>query len=117
MARRKEQMRETTDDLVRDVTNAAFKQTDDMTAHRYEYVTVEQSAPASGGDEKFARRVKMRKICKDIIDRCQTLSQLINKRTLTPVEQARLAKLEQKKQVYEHDKVNNSWTYTLDESL
>ena len=114
MARRKEQMRETTDDLVRDVTNAAFKHKDDMSTRRYEYVTVEQAAPAGGSDEKFARRLKMREIYKDAVGRCATLDQLIAKRQLAPAEQAKLAELEQKKKLYEQDKTNHTWSYADD---
>lgn len=109
MARRKEQMRETQDDLVRDVTNDAFSHKDDTSARRYEYVTVEQTV-AAGGDEKFARRVKIRSIYKDTIVRCKFLSELLCKRVLKPSEQARLAELKQLKQLAEQsDSVK--WSY------
>ncbi len=109
MARRKEQMRETQDDLVRDVTNDAFSHKDDTSARRYEYVTVEQTA-AAGGDEKFARRVKIRAIYKDTVDRCKFLSELLCKRPLKPSEQARLTELKQLKQLAEQSD-SAKWGY------
>ena len=96
--RRKDQMRETQDDLVRDVTNDAFRHKDDTSARRYEYVTVEQTT-SSGGDEKFARRVKVRNVYKDTVDRCTLLSLVLSKRLLTPAEQTRLVELGQKKKL------------------
>lgn len=108
MARRKDQMRETQDDLVRDVTNDAFRHKDDTSARRYEYVTVEQTA-SSGGDEKFARRVKVRSIYKDTVERCKILSELLSKRILKPAEQARLTELEQLKRLSEQS--DTKWGY------